>query len=94
MVEKLKFIFSKMWDFLYPFIKIFLSAAGPILADAALKAVRIVANTNLDDDGKRKAAYQVIVDDLRDKGINIGVQVTTSMINSAIEAALQKLKAK
>ena len=34
-----------------------------------------------------------IVVDLKGKGIELGLQVTTSMINAAIEAAVQKLKA-
>jgi hypothetical protein len=88
--EKMKLFFSKVWDFLYPFVKVFLSQAGSVLASAAIAAVKIVAETHKDADGdtKRKAAFNLIKDDLAAKGITLA----SSFIFSAIEAAVQKLK--
>jgi ribosome-associated translation inhibitor RaiA len=92
--ERLKLVFSKIWDFLAPFVKVFLSSAGNILAASAITAVKTVAQTMGEADGaaKRKAAFTTIVTALKGQGITLGVQVTTSMIYAAIEAAVQKLK--
>lgn len=93
--ERLKLVFSKIWDFIAPFVKIFLSSAGQILGSVALQVVRNIAQdtTLVTDSDKRSAAFDAIVVDLKGKGIELGLQVTTSMINAAIEAAVQKLKA-
>lgn len=92
--EKIKFMFSRIWDFLAPFVKIFISSAGPILAASALQAVQTVATYAIDNDEQKRArAFALIVSDLKSKGIGIGVEITTSMINAAIEAAVQKMKA-
>ena len=93
--ERLKLVFSKIWDFIAPFVKIFLSSAGQILGAVALQVVRNIAQdtTLVTDSDKRSAAFDAIVVDLKGKGIELGLQVTTSMINAAIEAAVQKLKA-
>jgi hypothetical protein len=92
--ERIKLVFSGMWGFIGPFVKMFLSKAGPVLAAAALAAVKATAEHMTKSSGaeKRDAAYDAIVTDLRKQGINIGVDVTTSMINAAIEVAVQKLK--
>ena len=88
--EKMKVVFSDIWDFLAPFVKIFLSGAGMILAEVAMKAVTEIALTMGDADGdtKRKEAFQRIQAELIAKGITLSV----SVINAAIEAAVQKLK--
>ncbi len=88
--EKVKFFSSEAFDFLKPFIKVLLSNAGKILAAAAVDAVKVVASTYGDSDGetKRKEAFNLIEDHLKQEGINLG----TSMINLAIEAAVSKLK--
>ena len=89
--EKTRIIFSNVWDFLGPFIKIFLSSAGTILAEVAMKSVIQVAATmgDADGDAKRKMALGMIKQELMARGIELGV----SVINSAIEAAVQRLKA-
>ena len=91
---KLKLFFTHLgkdvWEFLKPFIRIFLSEAGSALATAAMSAVATVAETlpDADGDAKRKAAFDLILNDLKAKGI----EMTASMIYSAIEAAVQKRK--
>ena len=91
--EKIKILFSKIWDFIAPFVKIFLSSAGQILAASAMEAVKVVATYAMDnDEEKRHTAFELIVKDLKTKGIELGVQISVSMINAAIEAAVQKLK--
>jgi hypothetical protein len=95
MLERLKLITSSIWGFIAPFIRIFLSAAGPALAAAATKAVTATAQYYAGDSSKTKrdVAYDLIVSDLRRQGVEIGTQVTTSMVNAAIEAAVQNFKA-
>lgn len=88
MLVQIKFIMSKMWIFLRPFIIILLSQVGPLLAEAAMAAVTVAADINVSDSEKREKAYELIAEDLRSKG----VIVTASVINMAIEAAVQKLK--
>lgn len=61
---------------------------GPLLAEAAMAAVTVAADINVSDSEKREKAYELIAEDLRSKG----VIVTASVINMAIEAAVQKLK--
>ena len=88
--EKIKFISSKAFEFLLPFIKILLSQAGMILAESAMKAVTTMSLTDLSNDAKRVAAFDSIMSDLKAKGITLG----TSVINSAIETAVLNLKEK
>ncbi len=92
---QLKAIVLGVWNFLVPFIQMFLTSAGVALANAAMQAVAAVAadNTILANEDKRKAAFDRIVADLTASGIRIGVEVTTSMINGAIEAAVRNQKA-
>lgn len=94
-MTRFKLLFSSLWAFLQPFVNVFLSEFGPALAKSALAAVKITAANLAAEPGsvKRENAYTLIVSDLRHQGIQIGAQVTSSMINAALEAAVQKLKA-
>lgn len=89
MFEKISFIMSKMWEFLKPFIKVLMSQAGQILADAAMSAVMVMADQNISNSEKREEAFKIIVEDLKKRGIT----VSSSIIYATIEAAVQKLKA-
>jgi hypothetical protein len=93
MWEKIKFITSSAWDFLRPFIAIFLSQIGPILVQAATAAVAAQAQRAISGAEKRDGAYGAIEGQLLQAGFAVGTDVTTSMINAAIEAAVAKLKA-
>lgn len=91
--QLLKLYLGKMWIFLKPFITMFLSKAGTALAGAALAAVQAVAISGVTGDKERRdTAFAMIEQDLRNRGIQIGVEVTTSMINAAIEVAVQNMK--
>lgn len=89
-MERIKLFFSGIWDFLKPLIEIFLSEAGKLLAASAMQAVTTVAATMGEADGeaKRKAAFDMIVADLKKQGVTLGV----SVINAGIETAVQKLE--
>jgi hypothetical protein len=86
-------IWSDVWDFLAPLIKIFMSEAGQILGQIALGVVMDIAkDPSMVQAGglaKRQAAFDKIVLELKDKGLI----VAESMINAAIEASVQKIKA-
>jgi hypothetical protein len=88
LIEKLKFIVSEVWAFLLPFIKILLTSGGKILMNAALEAVQACASMK-DASGaqKRDAAFAIITAKLT----GAGVEMATSVINAAIEAAVQKI---
>lgn len=92
---QLKAMMLGIWEFLKPFLMMFTTRAGVALAGVAIQAVAAVGTDSalLTDDDKRRAAFDQIVEDLTRQGIQIGVEVTTSMINSAIEAAVQYQKA-
>ena len=55
-----------------------------------MNAVTAAAASALDNSEKRSYAFDIIVDDLKQHGIEIG----TSIINLAIEAAVAKVKEK
>ncbi len=88
----IKAVFKGVGGFLLPFVKMFVSASGPVLAAAAHSAVRAVEESAISGgDAKRKEAFRRIENDLKRQGIAIGADVTASMINAAIEAAVQKI---
>ena len=93
MLEKLKFVASGMWVFLRPLIMLFMSKMGPVLAAAAMSAVKATADnlTGATNEEKRNNAYKLIVADLEKQSIQVGTDVAVSAVNAAIEAAYQKL---
>ena len=88
--EKLKAFFSQVEEFLLPFIKQFLTTEGPIILAAAEKAVLALATSVMPGADKQSSAYTAIVTDLQAQSIT----ASTAVINSAIEAAVAKLKNK
>lgn len=92
MIERIKFLASGMWDFLRPLIRVFLSSIGPILAQAASAAVQVAAAKAISSTEKKDSAYSAIVVDLEKQGFKYGADFTASMVNAAIEAAVQGLK--
>lgn len=94
MWEKIKIISSSVWSFVLPFLRQLLSKAGPILAAAALEAVKIVASnaSGATDSQKRDMAFRIIGDKLKAEGIAIGIDVSTALVNAALEIAVLKFK--
>jgi LL-H family phage holin len=89
-MDKVKFVLSGVYEFLKPFIMQLLSEGGKILIIAAKEAVSAVATDMKDSPGeeKRKAAFAIIQKHLS----TAGVTMATAVINSAIEAAVVRLK--
>jgi hypothetical protein len=94
MWEKIKLVTSAIFDFCLPFLRQLAKDAGPILAKAALAAVKIVAAnySGATSSAKRDAAFELIADDLKKQGVTIGIDIGTSLVNAAIEIAYQKIK--
>lgn len=94
MFEKMKIVMSSIWSFVLPFLRQLITGAGPILAAAALQAVKIVAEnaSGATSSQKRNLAFQAIGESLKVQGIAIGVDVSTALVNAAIEAAVIKMK--
>ena len=92
--EKFDALFGDVWDFLQPLFKLFMSQAGQILGNIALGVVMDIAkDPSMVGSGglaKRQAAFDKIAAELKDKGLI----VATSMINAAIETAVQHLEKK
>lgn len=95
MLDRFKLITSALWAFLAPFVKMFLSRAGKALLPIALQVVREVAASYGDSSGsvKREIAFTRIKMQLAQELPGIAQEVGASMINSAIEVAVQKLRA-
>jgi hypothetical protein len=89
-MEKVKFMMSGVYAFLRPFIIILLSEGGKILMKAAQEAVTTVALNMAGSTGaeKRDAAFAIIQQHLT----TAGIPMATVVINSAIEAAVVRLK--
>jgi hypothetical protein len=90
MIEKLKFIASGAWTFLRPIILVFISQAGPILIQAATRAVAAAASmpASATNSQRRDMAFNMIAGEVASKGISVG----TAVINACLEAAVVKLK--
>lgn len=84
--------FGKLGDFLAPFLNNLFSNGGQVLLNVALDAVQKVAAdpSILTDQAKRDAAGKIILDELKKQGIS----AAQSAVNSAIEVAVQNMKAK
>ena len=87
-MDKIKFLMSDLWGFLWPFILVMLTSGGQLLAASAMAAVAAMATSDLSGPDKRDMALDMIKKDLRAGGITIA----TSVINAALEAAVVKLK--
>lgn len=85
---KLKIMASVVWDFLKPIILEFLKDSGKELANAALEVVTSLSASDITNEEKRAEAFKRITEKLKAKGI----EIRDSLINTAIEIAVQKLK--
>lgn len=94
-MTRFKLIFSSIWGFVQPFLKMFLTKMGPIVLAAAVDAVKSVQGDNGDLSGsaKRALAFGAIEDTLKKQAVTVGTDVAVSMVNAAIEIAVAKMKA-
>lgn len=91
----LKMWMGETYEFLKPIIEMYKKPVGAALRKAAIAAVLAVAERQITGDKKKKEeAFRMIEADLKTQGIELGISITTSMINHAIETAVQGLKQK
>lgn len=88
MWEAIKLVTSNIWQFIKPFLVQFLTSSGRTVLQIALTAVINAQTSGGTGAEKRQTATDAIIEELKKQGLNVG----TSMINSAIEVAVQKIK--
>jgi LL-H family phage holin len=87
----IKAFFSASWVVIYPFIAQFMSEAGALALQMAPSVVAVIEETMGQEDGaaKRQEAFNRILAAFEAQGIKIAA----SVIYSAIEAAVAKMRA-
>lgn len=88
MWDAIKLYMSKIWAIIKPTVMAFLSKAGKEVLEMAMEIVTELSVSDLASEEKRKAAFEQIKDKLEAEGKVVG----TSLINLAIELAVQRLK--
>lgn len=85
---------SDVFEFCLPFLRQMMTRIGPVLMIAATNAVTILAQNaaGLTGASKRDEAFRMITKDLQTYAIQVGIDVSSSMVYAAIEVAYQKLK--
>jgi hypothetical protein len=93
MWNKMKLMFSAIWVMVLPLLKTFSGKVGKAVLAQAISVCQDVAVSMATANGadKRKAAFKLIVANLKTQGVQ---NVETSVINAAIETAVQYLEAK
>jgi hypothetical protein len=94
---KIKLILGDIWDFIQPFVIQLLTTAGRLTATIATQVVLQAAIDakagTITKDGIRDYARDLAIEKLKAEGIQVGVDIATSFLNTCLETALQKLKA-
>lgn len=98
-MTKLRFILSSLWAFLLPVISVYMSPLGKVLLLAATEAVRRASGLppQVSNVERQKVAYNNVVRAMQARGYYIedpNNVLRESLVNTAIELALQDLKAK
>lgn len=92
--DVLKYSRSWLWDYLKPILTLFLTGAGKNLLEMAFELVQKVATDPTFVSGDPEKRRRWVADQLKQHGITTGTPWADSLINLAIELAVQKLKAK
>ena len=90
---RIKLIFSAIGIWIFPLVKTLGSNVGKVVLKQAIAVVSDIAVSMVtaNDDVKRKAAFDKITADLKAQGLQ---NLETSVINAAIETAVQFIKSK
>jgi hypothetical protein len=81
-------LFSSIWSKVKPAVKSLATEAGELALDLAVKYVKELSYADLSSSDKRDAAFTMIKAELEEDGKEIG----DSLINYAIETAVQTIK--
>ena len=90
MFDRIKILMSNIWSALQPVFMQFITSTGNIVLHIALDIVMDLANQDFSNSEKREIAFNNIKDKLKQSGVQVG----DSMINLAIEIAVQNIKKK
>jgi hypothetical protein len=83
----IKLFFSSIWTFLLPFLKVYLTEMGGIMANSAISAVKYAATMNgASGSDKRKIAVTMVMSDLKSHGF----EAAKNVIYGAVVAAYEK----
>jgi hypothetical protein len=85
----IKLYWSKIWTYIKPAVMVLLTEVGKRALAIALDVCTQLATSDLSSSEKRDAAFKQIGDKLAEEGHT----AASSLINLAIELAVQKLKA-
>lgn len=89
MWDAIKLYMSKLWSVIKPSVMILLSEVGQMAMSIAVDIVKDMATRDLSNSEKRELAFESIKEQLKARGKEAG----NSVINLAIELAVQALKA-
>lgn len=96
MWNKIKLILGEVWDFIKPFVLQLATEAGKIVQQVAIQTVAQVAadiSAGKDVGDVKQYALDIAKEKLMTEGLQVGVDVATSFVNTTVELALQKAKA-
>lgn len=87
----IKLATSSIGKFLLPFVRSFFTAMAPVVVSSATRAVQTVAQDmgGADWRERRDAAFDLVVKDLKEQGLVVGVDIAIRLVNKAIEAAVE-----
>lgn len=88
MWDAIKLWASKIWSILRPSVMVWLTDLGQRVLNLAMEVVTELQKTDLASEEKRNAAFNTIKEKLEEEG----KEVKSSLINLAIEIAVNKLK--
>lgn len=91
MFDKMKLFMSGLWAFIRPFFMKFISEAGSFALTTAMEVVLTIAKdpSLLSKSGTEKR--DIALQQIRAKAIGAGIQLSTTMILDAIQAAYNRL---
>jgi len=91
MWDRIKLMFSSIFAWVLPLLKALSSSVGKVVLQEAISVCGGIATTMLAADGtaKKKEAFKQIVTNLKKQGLT---DLSDSMINAAIETAVQYIK--
>lgn len=91
--DRFKVMFSWLWEFLGPSIKMYMTEWGRHLATDAFTLVLEASKDNsLSSAAKRKWVFNKLIERIKSRSVYIGVTVKTRFINRVIEEALERLE--
>lgn len=89
--DKIKLLFSNIWEFLAPFVMMFLKKSGQVLMGMAIEIVKTIAAdpSMLSKSGQEKR--ELAIKELKHRALSSGLTISTTVALNMIQAAFTKL---